>query len=69
MRSQLDRQVNGRRAISTADDTDGSCFLDIKAKHHCTSQRNEYAELCSSAHEDRGRIRNQRTEVGHCAYA
>ena len=47
--SQLGCQVNGCRAVSTADDADSGSLLYIEAKHHSACQRNEYADLGSRA--------------------
>jgi len=69
MWSQFSCQVNSGRAVSTTDDTDGSCFLNIEAKSHSTSQCYEYADLSSCAQEHGLRVSDKRTKVCHCAYA
>ena len=66
MRCELDRQINRRRAVSTADDTDAGSFFDIEAENHCACKCDEHAELCSCAEKHRIRVCNHRTEVRHC---
>ena len=43
--SQLGCQVNGCRAVSTADDADSGSLLYIEAKHHSACQCDKYADL------------------------
>ncbi|CDD80636.1 unknown [Dialister sp. CAG:357] len=67
--SQFSCQVNSGRAISAADDADGSCFLDIEAEEHSACKGYEYADLSCSAQKNHFRVSDKRTKVCHCAYA
>jgi len=69
MWSQFSCQVNSGRAVSTTDDTDGSCFLNVEAEHHSASQSDEYADLSSCAQKNRLRVSDKRTKVRHGTYA
>ena len=66
MRCELNRQINRRRAVSTADDTDAGSFFDIEAEDHSAGKCDEYTELCCSTKKHRIRVCNHRTEVRHC---
>ena len=69
VRSQFRSQVNGGRAISATDDTDGSCFLHIEAQEHSAGQCYEYADLGSCTQKHGLRVSDEGTKVGHGTYA
>ena len=69
MGSQLRGDENSGRAVSTADDTDGSSFLSGKAQGHSAKECGKYAQLGSCAQKHILGVGDQRTKVGHGANA
>ena len=68
MRCQFGCQINRGRAVSTADDADGCCFLHIEAEEHSACQCNEYADLGSCTEKHGLWVGNKGTKVGHRTY-
>ena len=62
--------VNRRRSVSTADDSNGTGFLSRKnTERHRADEGDEDAELCRSTQQEALRVGNQRTKVRHRADA
>jgi len=68
-RSQFGGEVNSGRAVGTTDDTDSCCLRCSEAEDHSACEGYEYADLSCCAQEHGLRVRDERTEVGHSAYA
>ena len=66
---ELVRQEDGRRAVRAADDADGRGLRAGEAEADGAKERDENAELRSSAEKQALRVRDQGTEVCHCADA
>ena len=69
MRSQLACQEYGRRAVCTANDTDGSSLGRGEAHQVSHDKGGKDAQLCGSAQQQALGVGNQRAEVGHCTHA
>ena len=65
--SELGCKEDGSRAVSSADNGDGSCGLTVESEQNGHEIGHIDTELCCGAHKEGHRVRDQRTEVGHRA--